>query len=1312
MHPAINPESSRYRVSSAPQDAWRGTGAGLARLISPAPAHRARKAPRLDRKAALRAFVRQVAAEASREHAAWVLDNLRLIYSAERDSRDFVSELHKSPVALGPSGAEEPRVRILAREFLNAASDRFREEDLTAFLEGYLDTGLLTMSEVWALKPALQIEILDRLCAAPPGEWPELVASLRGIGETIWRDLFEHVNTVDRVLEQDPVGAYARMDFESRDLYRRIVSSLAERSSCTETAIAEAAIALSRAAAAESDGSRFASRRAHVGFYLIDKGLPRLEAAVGYRPPAASWLTRALLRFPAPFYLVSIELLTLITAWLMLGTLDELTPMFAAFVLLLLPATQAAVDFVNNFVTSVVPPRVLPKLDFSGGIPADCATMVAVPTLLLNEAQVHDLVLDLEIRYLANQDPNLYFALLTDVPDSDRPVDERDALVDVCRRLIESANKRYRTDGHSPFFMLHRHRAYNESEERWMGWERKRGKLLDLNELLRGGFDVFPVKVGDASVFPRVRYVMTLDSDTQLPRESAAKLIGAIAHPLNQAVVDPATRMVVEGYGIIQPRIGVSIQSASRSRLAALYSGQTGFDIYTRAVSDVYQDLFGQGTFTGKGIYDVDALRETLAKRFPENALLSHDLIEGAYARAALASDIELIDDYPSHFSAYSRRKHRWVRGDWQVMRWVLSQVPDDYGRIIPNPISLISRWKIVDNLRRSLLEPALLLLFIGGWLYLPGPSWYWTLATLVLLSVPVYSGLLFALIRPPRDRRVFTVWVRETAKTFWRDTIVALLSVTFLLHQALLSLDAILRSLQRVFITRRKLLEWETAAEAEVAARRKATVDVYLDWTPRIAAAIAAAVWVVRPASLPFAAPVLFLWLISRAVSNWVNRRPTVRACKLNPDDVQFLRNQAEAMYRFFHDWSLPSTNWLIPDSVTEDGEADLRLSPTNAGMLLNTRVAAVHLGLTTLADFARDTLETLDRIVALPKCRGHLYNWYDVSSLRPLAPLFVSTVDSGNLVACLWTLKQAASAFAAEPRSKRGLTEALAEDLRRIASTCDTLVREMDFRFLYQPRKRALSVGYHVAQRKLDPGRYDLLASEARIACFVAIAKGDIPQEAWFRLGRAHTQVFGERALLSWTGTMFEYFMPAIWMRHYPSTILDRTLAGALSIQREYARRRGVPWGISESACAPGGENGTYAPFGVPDLALKRDGLAAMVIAPYSSFLAAAADPGEAVKNLHRLEEFGWLGRYGFYEAIDYTRHGAVVIRSWMAHHQGMALLSLVNLLLDNPMQEYFHREPGVMATELVLHERLPASAVPDPDPFAVPESLPQHA
>lgn len=1268
---------------------YRAAGAALARSLpfagrGPFCAHRPPRRSRVPR---------MLAHPATRDSIRLLYDNLRLVRTAEKEVREFVLGARRVPLVGDGSGAQRARVAAIAAAYLDRVQNRFSEESCTGFLDGYQDVALLEMGELWAMKPALVGELLDRM-AASPDSWPMLLTSLRQVGEFAWKELVEAVNRIDRVLRDDPAGAYASMDFDSRDRYRAIVAGLAQRSPASERQVAETALLMAHQAHAASDGSRAALRRAHVGYYLYDRGLAGLQGSIGYRPTLRERLRRTVLENPSAWYLIGIELFTFAVVAIMLAGVNSLTPFFAGLVLLVLPATQAAVTLANGMATWLVPPRMLPRFDFSKGVPDDCTTMVVVPTLLLNEPQVRDLALDLEIRFLANRDPHIYYALLTDCPDSDAPVDDCDKLVDVCAALIENLNRRY---AGSPFLLLHRHRVYNEKQGRWLGWERKRGKLLDFNRLLRGGYDSFPVKVGDVSILSRIRYVITLDTDTQLPRDSAAKLIGTIAHPLNAAAIDPRTGMVVEGYGILQPRIGISISSAVRSRLAAIYSGETGFDIYTRAVSDVYQDLFGEGSFTGKGIYEVDVLREVLEHRFPENALLSHDLIEGAYARTALVNDIELIDDYPSHFSAYSRRKHRWMRGDWQTLRWLASRVPDRALRPASNPISLISRWKILDNLRRSLQEPSLVLLLVCGWFVLPGRAAYWTGAAVAMPFLGACWALLFALLRAPTRTRGLSPWIRQSVRTFEDASAAGALTVVFLLHQALISMDAIVRSILRMFVTGRRLLEWETAAEAGTNHRRN-TVDAYLMWTPVISIAIGVLVWRFRPAALPAAAPILALWASSWAVSAWLNRPLRTSSRALRREDAKWLRGYGERMCRFFHDWSSPASNWMIPDYVREDGEAVMTLSPTNLGLLLNARIAAVHFGSLTLAEFAFQTGQTLDRVAQMPKHRGHVLNWYDIDTLQPAGPQFVSTVDSGNLAASLWALKQAALAFAAESRWSHATTPEIRAQLAQIAETCDSLVRDMDFRFLYNRRRKALSIGYDIAAGRVDKSYYDLLASEARIAVFVAIAKGDIPQESWFHLGRAHTLLEGESILFSWTGTMFEYLMPALWMRHYPGTICHHSIRGVVKSQREYARRKGVPWGISESACiGPDGKEG-YGAFGIPQLAMKYAEADALVVSPYSVFLAATADPAGAIKNLRQMEEFGWTGRYGFYEAVDYTRGGARPIRNWMAHHQGMSLLAACNLLFDQPLQRYFHAEPHVMATELVLHERLPAGLQPD--------------
>ncbi|MGH9433729.1 MAG: glucoamylase family protein, partial [Terriglobia bacterium] len=598
----------------------------------------------------------------------WLVENQRLLRSAFRETGRLAAvSQHLPQVQIEEDEyGREPRSYLASVAFLRAVAYVFNDHAFEVFFNAAQKRDSFEIGELWALRPLMQLVLLEEIAAsaACPGrgarsdgvstrshqvmEIPlsRLILSLRQVADANWEDLTEQSSETERLLRQDPAGAYSCMDYESRNLYRGVVQEMASHSRDGELEVARKAIVCAQAAQIEwSSESRQARRRRHVGYYLVDKGRPVLEREIGYRPPLSRQIQRAIRQGPGPeiFYLVGIELVTLAIIAFILSGLRTDVPLFATLLFLLIPATESAIGVMNQLVSFLLPPRPLPKLDFSRGVPEDCTTVVAVPTLLISEPQVRQMVRDLEIRYLGNRDVNLHFALLTDSPDSAKVSDDQDALVDLCSELVTALNERYPAWVGGRFFHLHRHRTYNASQGAWMGWERKRGKLLDFNNLLRGGFDSFPVKIGDLSLLPKVRYVITLDADTQLPRESAYRLVGAIAHPLNCAVIDPATNTVAEGYGILQPRVGISVRSANRSRLAHIYSGQTGFDIYTRATSNVYQDLAGEGSFTGKGIYEVDVFQRVLSKRFPVNSILSHDLIEGAYARAGLISDVEVI---------------------------------------------------------------------------------------------------------------------------------------------------------------------------------------------------------------------------------------------------------------------------------------------------------------------------------------------------------------------------------------------------------------------------------------------------------------------------------------------------------------------------------------------------------------------------------------------------------------------------------------------------------------------------------------------
>src|SRR5215471_13602086 len=1360
-----------------------------------------------------------------------------------------------------------PRVLAIAQGFLNEVGTTFTKNEFTEFCRAFEGTTPLQFHEIGSLVPALKFVLIERITILgshylrdikhPPSESViPLIKSFQHVAQASWKDDLESLIPFDEVLLQDPSGAYELMDFDSRNSYRERVSQIARRSDLTEVEVAKEALKLARKAQKRgADDPRIAQRESHIGYYLVAEGATTLGRKVGYHPDFSERFRADLRAHPDEFLLVGVALLTFLiltgVLWLLTPSYTPLPIVLFSMFILLLPSSQAAVQLMNYLTTNLLRPTSLPKLDFSEGVPADCTTLVAIPTLLLNEKQVRHLVEELEVRYLGNHDPNIHFAIVSDLPDSSYPAPEDDELVELCSKLIIDLNQRYSAKRSGTFFHLHRHRVYNPREKGWMGWERKRGKLLDLNQLLRGRFDSFPVKVGELPLLRTVRFVITLDSDTELPRGSAHRMIGALAHPLNQAIIDPDKNIVVAGYGILQPRVDISVQCTTLSRLAAIFAGETGLDPYTRAISDVYQDLYGEGSFTGKGIYEVDTMFRVLYGRFPRNSLLSHDLIEGAYARVGLTTDISVIEDYPTHYSAYSRRKHRWLRGDWQIVEWLTDTVPDESGARVKNPISLVSRWKIFDNLRRSLVEPATCALLLYAWFVTDHPV-IWTLAAICILFVPAWVEFCFGLTRAvvARDLGI----ARDAVGTLFAANFTVLLTLTLLAHQTMLSLDAVARALVRRLVTRERLLEWETAAEAELG-KNRTPIDRYIDWMPFFAVALGALIWFAHHHAFWAAFPVIFLWACSKPLALWLNSSPVEEAPEIARADSRLLHKSALYIWRYFAEFSSEEHNWLVPDNVQGNPlKITASISPTNVGLLLNARQAAVEFGYITVPEMVELTNKTLTTVDRMEKYRGHLMNWYDTQTLQPKPPFFISSVDSGNMVASLWTLQQGCLDLLRRPLLSESLAgglfdhlrvlvglraipkkvfsnfessiekegwlkailtlpddaleqpkpltnpertaeaewfknqtskriqnvrqmvrsyvpwllpefaelrvevfgkrpieqvplerladwiaefelhldqrlqtaknghRAVAEEfmkllaearentlqlvisLRKIGRHAEEIADAMDFTFLVDKQRLLMSVGFDAGSKELQPYFYDLLATEPRTAVFVAIAKEDVPQEAWFRLDRPFASDRGRPVLVSWTGTMFEYLMPSIWMRSYRNTLLDRACASAVRSQQEYAAEKGIPWGISESACARINEAGDYhyEAFGVPTLALKKSESDPLIISPYSTFLALNVDRKNALANLRRMESLGWFGPYGFYEASDFTSRRRSfrglrweLVRSWMVHHQGMSLLSLANFLSGNVVQRWFHSHMRVKDSELLLQEKSVARA-----------------
>ena len=1284
------------------------------------------------------------------------------------------------------------------------------------------------------------------------------IAGLRFVGSNDWRDFVSAMSKVEHILAMDPIGAYKAMNFDTRDHYRHQVEAIAKRAKVSETTVAQIAVDLASTASAIETIHQSDCKR-HVGYYLIDQGLALLEARVDQIAPIGS---SGILRFyqnirrrktvdkhislkrNVGLYLVSIALITgfLTVRFVQQARVSDLAVW--AIVLIAIPAllgaSQLAVAFSNWIATLLSRPRILPRMDYSKGIANEARALVIVPTLLTSLQGIANLCESLEVRFLANRDDNLRFGLLTDFCDAAAAtIPEDSALLARLCELVRALNQKYTsTNGveadiaaaKTTFYVFHREREWNESEQVWMGYERKRGKLSALNKLLLSGDQsVFATIVGNCDQLKSTKYVITLDTDTQLPRDCARDLVATMAHPLNQPRFDEKSEIVVAGFGILQPRVTASVGAKARSHYSELWSNEMGIDPYTRAVSDVYQDLFEEGSFVGKGVYEVSAFERSLSNRLPENRILSHDLLEGCHARAGLVSDVQLYEEYPSLYSADVSRRYRWIRGDWQIAAWLSRRTPTKQ----KNPLSLLSRWKILDNLRRSLVSTAMMLLFVIGW-FLIRPSWQWTLSVLsVMFLTPVVTAAI-DFLRKGSDVSI-TQHVEIVMRSAWRQLCQTLFNLACLPFEAYFSIDAIFRTLGRVYITHRRLLEWRASAQTVAPSSGGTSIssEVRLSWqamwiSPFVASVIALFLAVEQPVSLIVAAPILLLWFFSPLIVWWIGR-PIVRLrISLQPDQVNFLRPIARKTWRYFETFITAQDNWLPPDNFQEHPIAVIahRTSPTNMGLALLANLAAYDFGYLGASDLVERTKNAIDAMQSLERYEGHFYNWYDTITLLPLPPRYVSTVDSGNLSGHLLTLapglldiieqkiipdrtfegiwdtflalriEVSAQIDIAPYKKEREVSSILTQltqrieqargtglvsiqsavtalaEIQRLALEFETYLagesethradsswwvqalikqcgntlndcRDLEvlvsdqaipklvsldsiqavqriaslrelartaaamaivkYGILYDTSRRLLTVGYNVDQHRRDSGHYDLLASEARLASFVAIAQSAIPQESWFALGRRLTGSGANPVLLSWSGSMFEYLMPTLVMPMYENTLLEKTCVESVIRQIAYGKSRNVPWGISESGynAVDASLNYQYLAFGVPSLGLKRGISEDLVIAPYASALALMALPQAACQNLQRLAAEGFQGAYGFYEAIDFTPSRLprgqkyAVVRSFMVHHQAMSFLSFAYAMLGQPMQKRFEANLEFQATTLLLQESVPVAS-----------------
>jgi len=1296
------------------------------------------------------------------------------------------------------------------------------------------------------------------------------IGTLRFLGATNWREFVESLSDVEKILRLDSSGTYSLMDFETRDRYRHVVEAISKSSKLSESEVAGIAINL---ASQFKSSDHDSSRKEHVGYYLIDKGLKITEKATLRKFTIRQAFKKWTVGRPVFLYLTSISLLTLITACGMCYIAWQFGThgwkMLTLFTMLAISVSaHLAVSLVNWFSTIWVSPKILPRMDFSRGIPNQYRTLVVVPTMLSGKEYIEELIEGLEIRFLANREDNLYFGLLTDFLDADSEVmpDDDDLLYLVKSRII-ALNQKYKHPENDIFFLFHRSRTWNASEHKWMGYERKRGKLSALNALiLNRESNEFSSIVGNIPVLHKVKYVITLDSDTQIPREAAWKFIATMAHPLNAAIYSSVKKRVISGYGILQPRVASTIPKSATSLYLRIQGNVTGIDPYTRVSSDVYQDLFDEGSFIGKGIYDVAIFEQAVHQVLPENRILSHDLLEGCYTRAGLLSDVLLYEESPSQYLADIKRHHRWIRGDWQIGAWMLPFITDRNGRLTKNKLSMLSRWKILDNLRRSLLPFSILLLLILGWTILPFP-WFWTLTVTAIVLLPILVAAAWRLLQKPPDLTIVAHFTEVSLSV--RDVMVRFIfELAVLPYQAHVYTEAVIRTNWRMVVTRRKLLEW-TPSGASAYKRQMSAGAFYLQMyiAPFMVIFISTVIYFVNPLAFYSATPFLFLWLLAPAFAWYLSNPEKDDLVELPEEQMVFLHKTARKTWSFFEKFVNDEGNWLPPDNYQEHPVAIVayRTSPTNLGLNLLSNLSAHDFGYITSGELISRCDNSMQSMLKLERYKGHFYNWYDTLTFLPLYPRYISTVDSGNLAGHLLTLRQGlltlgdqqiisknifeglrttawivrdfsndyyddsiekiiilieegiedsyslsdiylllnkltlltAITEKSDASDNRKLVESersiwsrklskqildtkeyltqlvpwidllpvpdhfvefqllnniptirelqllsdmlnplfdfyeqqeqnlehkewlfkmrniiskgsahadeLMQKTERLANFCEQL-SDIEYDFLFNASTSLFRIGFNVEEQRNDNSYYDLLASEARLGVFVAIAQGKIPQESWFALGRLLTNSGGDPILLSWSGSMFEYLMPQLIMPSYDNTLLFQTSKIAVKRQIEYGVQQNIPWGISESGynMTDANLNYQYRAFGVPGLGLKRGLEDDLVVAPYASMLGLMVSPAKACANLQLMSAEGFEGAFGFYEAIDYTKNRIprgkeyIVVQSYMVHHLGMGLLSLAYSLLNKPMQQRFVAELRFQSTLLLLQERIPRATI----------------
>lgn len=1001
----------------------------------------------------------------------WFLDNYYVTQETVTLIQDDLPKEYFYKLPSLEAYSDIPRIYYLAKNIITHYKIEIMRNDLQDFLKAYQEITTLQMSELWALPLMLRLVLVEILAGTifrliedkkadqsqkdklfPNLDPDEIVArvlrTMLLFDRIDWKKFIEKHSAVEKILQRDPSRHYSKMDFDTRDQYRKKIEKLAENSDFDEIAVAETVVSLAN----DSKKTNKTMKSSHIGYYLLAEGEIELEEKINYHQGFKEKLQNLFYLHKTSFYLISIVSITLLVAaaltFISRYFMDEIWNWILIGFLSLIPASSVAVNIINSVLTATLPPKILPKMNFSKWIPKEFRTMVGIPALLTNQEDVKFLLDQLELHYLANMDNNIGFVLLTDFSDApEETIRDDQTLLNLAVQGIEQLNDQYHGDkGRRPFYLFHRRRQWNQQEDAWMGWERKRGKLADFNRYLIEGFkDSFDTVVGDLEFLESVKFVITVDADTILPRDSAKSLIATLAHPLNQAEFDTTGQKVISGYTILQPRTEVKPTSVNKTLFTRVFAGDLGLDLYTRAVSDVYQDLFGEGIYVGKGIYDVAAFQRSLAGKVPENALLSHDLFEGVQGRAGLVSDIVFFEEYPPDYASEVMRLHRWVRGDWQLLPWLFPRVPDADGNKIPNPLKTIDLWKIFDNLRRSLLAPSTLILLVAGWMLSQKDIWLWTLLIFFVSAFPLIKNIVSSFtsrfLMGATSNVILNIQRAILRWFFW---------LIFLPYEALIMVDAIFTTLARVYISQKRLLQWQTSAHTVRLfgkQRKIAALWQRMISSPVIAITVAVILNFLNPSALIISAPLLVLWAFAPQFAYWISKPSSKqKKLQLSSKEIQSLRIIARKTWLFFERFVGPEDHWLPPDHFQEDpkGVVAHRTSPTNIGLMLLSTAAAHDFGYIGALDFVYRVEYTFETLDVLEKYRGHLLNWYDTRNLETLSPRYVSTVDSGNYAISLIGLYQTLIELPKDTICPSGVFQGVYDSLEVFSSIVDSIENE----------------------------------------------------------------------------------------------------------------------------------------------------------------------------------------------------------------------------------------------------------------------------